>query len=175
MRILPTLALLATASPVLANPQADSFASIYASTCLKHLTNLDVLRAKLKDVPELPPEKAKPFLQGAAGNAWPVPDPHGLFVVALTKGLNTCSVFARRVDAQTAEELFLKIVQEAPPPFVSRLAGDRRSQDARNGNTRTVSYEWSVPQAQRKMLFMLTTATADSAEVQGLATASMVR
>lgn len=161
--------------PASATPQADSFANIYASICVKHLANLDELRAKLKDMPELPPEKAGRFLQGMDGNAWPVPDRNGVFVVALPKGKNLCSVFARRVDAQAAEERFVRLVQKAPAPLVSRLATDERGQSSRSGATKTVSYEWSAPQAKRKMLFMLTTSTGESADIQGLATASLMQ
>jgi hypothetical protein len=158
-----------------ASPQADSFANIYASICLKHLANLDELRAKLKDMPELPPEKAGRFLQNMDGNAWPVPDRNGVFVVAVPKGKNLCSVFARRVDAQAAEEKFMSLVQKAPAPLVSRLATDERGQGSPSGATKTISYEWSAPQAKRKMLFMLTTSTGESADIQGLATASLVQ
>lgn len=179
MRTIATCIALMTAAsvmfPAAATPAADSFANIYASTCLKHLANLDELRVQLKDLPELPPDKASRFLAGADGNAWPVPDRHGVFVVALLKGRNLCSVFARRVDAQAAEERFAALVRQAPRHLVSRLVNDVRGQSSRTGNTRTMSYEWSAPQANRKMLFMLTTSTGESADLQGLATASLVQ
>ncbi|MEQ1791354.1 MAG: hypothetical protein ABL905_03520, partial [Nitrospiraceae bacterium] len=41
-----------------AEDQADGFANIYGSLCLKNITNLDRLRETLKDVPKLPPEQA---------------------------------------------------------------------------------------------------------------------
>jgi hypothetical protein len=141
--------------------------------CLKHLTNLDALRAKLKDIPELPKEKAAPFLQGTPGSAWPVPDKHGVFVLALPKGRNTCSVFAYRVGAKAAEERFVQLVKDAPVPLVSQLVDTNLGQSTKDGDTKTISYSWSVPQVKRKMLFMLTTATGESATIQGLATASM--
>jgi hypothetical protein len=176
MRISAVAALIAmvfTCGFANANPQADSFANIYSSICLKHLMNLDALRAKLKDIPELPKEKANLFLQGMDGSAWPVPDKHGVFVVALPTGKNMCSVFAHRVDAQAAEEKFVQLVKDAPAPLVSRLVDSKSGPKTRDGDTRTVSYSWGVPQAKRKMLFTLTTATGESANIQGLATASL--
>jgi hypothetical protein len=131
--------------------------------------------ARSLNMPALSPEKAGRFLLGMDGNAWPVPDRNGVFVVALPKGKNLCSVFARRVDAQAAEDRFVRLVQKAPAPLVSRLVTDERGKSSRNGATKTIAYEWSVPQAKRKMLFMLTTATGESADIQGLATASLVQ
>lgn len=72
--------------------QANSFANIYASLCMKNLTNLEGLREKLKPMPKLPAEKATHFLAGNPGDAWPVPDKHGTFVLALPSGKNLCAV-----------------------------------------------------------------------------------
>ena len=44
--------------------QAKSFADIYASVCLKHLSNLETLREQLKPIPALPADKAAHFLAG---------------------------------------------------------------------------------------------------------------
>ena len=71
--------------------QAKSSANIDASLCLKHLNNLDALREKLKPMPKLPLEKAAHFLAGIAGDTWPVPGKHGIFVLALPSG----KIFAR--------------------------------------------------------------------------------
>lgn len=155
------------------NPQVDSFINIYSSICLKHLANLDELRTKLKDIPELPKEKAAAFLHGMSGGAWPVPDKHGDFVVSLPTGKNICSVFARRIDAKEAEEKFVRLVKEAPAPLVAQLVDTNSGTGTKDGSSKTISYSWSVPQAKRKMLFMLTTAGGETAAIQGLATASI--
>lgn len=42
--------------------QANSFASIYATLCMKNLNNLEALREKLSAIPKLPAEKAAHFL-----------------------------------------------------------------------------------------------------------------
>ena len=82
--------------------QANSFANIYASLCLKNLSNLEALREKLKPLPKLPPEKAAMFLAGRPGDAWPVPDKHGTFVLALPSGINFCAVHVHRASTEVA-------------------------------------------------------------------------
>ena len=176
MRIVNVAVLMGTifaCSSAMGNPQVDSFMNIYSSICIKNLMNLDALRAKLKDIPELPKEKASHFLNGMSGSAWPVPDKYGDFVVALPIGKNICSVFVRRIDAKAAEERFVRLVKEAPAPLVSQLSDANFSQEKIGRDSRTISYSWSAPQAKRKMLFMLTTATGESASIQGMATASI--
>ncbi|MYN45210.1 hypothetical protein GTP23_09065 [Pseudoduganella sp. FT93W] len=175
MRYPALLVLLAAAigAPAQADPQSAAFAQIYSSLCLKHLAKVDELRLKLKDMPSLPAEKAEGFLQGRPGKAWPVPDKHGVFVLALQDGKDVCSVFAHRADAQAVEADFLRLVQTAPAPLTSQLIENGVTQSARNGRTRTVVYAWSLPQAKRKMIFTLTTATGEAANLQAMATASM--
>lgn len=154
--------------------QANSFANIYASLCLKHLNNLDVLREMLKPMPKLPSEKTAYFLAGNDGDAWPVPDKYGTFVLALPAGKNLCAVYARRADTVTAEKLFLNLVANAPSPLVSKQVKNDHAQTAANGTTHTIAYEWSIPNARRKMLFILTTTPSESSQLQVLGTASII-
>ena len=172
--ILLVLPLLASTS-CYADAQADAFSNIYASICLKHLSKLDELRSKLRELPSLPPEKASFFLQGKPGSAWPVPDKNGVFVVAVPDNQNFCAVYARRVSAESAEQQFIRILETAPVPLISRKAGDERRQTPKNGPTHTVSYEWLAPQVPGRMLFTLTTATGENADIQGLASAAIVK
>ena len=158
-----------------ADPQANSFTNIYANVCLKNLYKLDELRTKLKEVPALPAEKAEFFLQGKPGSAWPVPDKNGVFIVAIPDGQNFCTVYAQRVNAESAEQQFMRIVEAAPDPLTAQKTGDDRRQTPKNGPTRTVSYEWSTPKAPAKMLFTLTTATGENADLQGMASAAIVK
>jgi hypothetical protein len=154
--------------------QANSFASIYASLCLKNLSNLEALREKLKPMPKLPPEKAAMFLAGNPGDAWPVPDKNGTFVLALPSGKNLCAVHARRASTEAAKNLFTGLVANAPSPLIAKQVRNEQAQTAANGQTQTVSYEWSVPNATRKMLFTLTTASSDTAQLQVLGSAAIV-
>lgn len=154
--------------------QANSFANIYMSLCLKNLSNLDALREKLKSIPKLPPEKAAIFLGASLGDAWPVPDRHGLFVLALPSGKNFCTVHARRANTDSAKKLFTDLVSNAPSPMVAKQVRNEKTQTTANGRTQTISYEWSVPNASRKMLFTLTTASSSTAQLQVLGSAAIV-
>ncbi|MDP1768984.1 MAG: hypothetical protein Q8L74_09305 [Nitrospirota bacterium] len=156
-----------------AEDPADAFAKIYASLCLQHITNLDSLRGKLRDMPKLTPEQSMHFLAGNQGDAWPIADNTGTFVLALPSNKNICAVYARRADASKAERLFVALVGHSPAPMVSRLVRDERAHTPANGPTHTVSYEWSLPNAARKMLFTITTATSDDAQLQVLGSATM--
>lgn len=158
-----------------ADPPADSFSRIYANTCLRHLHNLDELRSKLKKLPTLPADKAEFFLQNKPGNAWPVPDKNGTFVLAIPDNQNFCAVFARRVNAAAAEQQFRQIAEAAPAPLVSRNSQDERKQTPKNGPTHTISYAWSAPKTATQILLTLTTATGENADIQGLASAALVK
>lgn len=159
--------------------QAESFANIYASTCIKHLNNLDDLREKLQSAHQLPPEKAAQFLAGNEGQAWPVPDRHGTFVLTLQDGKSFCAVHARRADTEIAKELFINLVanpseQAHSQVEVQQVANEQHQTDA-NGLVETVAYEWAVPGASNKMLFMLSTATSETAQLQVYGSTSIIR
>ncbi len=154
--------------------QANSFADIYASLCLKNLSNLEGLREKLKPMPKLPPEKAAHFLAGNPGDVWPVPDKHGTFVLALPTGKNLCAVCARRASTEVAVKLFAALVANAPSPLVAIQVRNEQAQTTANGQIQTVSYEWTAPNASRKMLFALTTASSETAQIQVFGSAAIV-
>lgn len=154
--------------------QAHSFAYLYSSLCLLNLADLDALREKLKPVPKLPAENAAFFLAGKPGDAWPVPDRHGTFVLALLSGKNFCAVHARRANTETVIKLFTALVAHPPSPFTAKQVMNQQAQTAANGMTHTVSYEWSLPNVARKMLFTLTTAPSESAQLQVLGSAAIV-
>lgn len=155
--------------------QAKSFANIYASLCMKNLANLEGLREQLKPMPKLPPEKAAPFLVGNPGDAWPVPDKHGTFVLALPSGKPFCAVHVRRANTESAKTLFAGLVANAPPPLVAKQVMNEQAQTTANGQTQTVAYEWSGPNTSRKLLFTLTTAASDTAQLQVLASAAIIK
>jgi len=158
-----------------AENQANAFIKIYSSLCLKHISNLENLRQQLKPIPKLPTKKSARFLSGYKGDAWPIPNKFGLFVLALPDNNNICLVYARRADAKKSEEIFTRLVSTAPKPITARLAGATNMQTAVNGTTRTISYEWSIPGAVRKRLFTLTTANSGNAQIQVLGSAALVK
>lgn len=154
--------------------QANAFAKIYFSLCMKNLPNLEALREKLRPIPSLPPEKAAHFLAGNPGSAWPVPDKHGTFVLALPSGKNFCGLHARRANTQTAKKLFIGLVANPPSPFTATLLKNEQMQSPPNGEIQTLSYEWSAPSVTRKMIFTLTTAPSESAQLQVLGSATII-
>lgn len=159
------------------DPKAEFFAKLYASMCMKNLNNLEALRNQLikNNLPKLPPEKAALFLNGSDGDAWPVPNQGdiGNFVLALPAGKNICIVFARRASQMDVERLFLDIASKAPAPLSGAKTIDKKADTAPNGETHTVAYSWSMPQASRKMMFTLTTAASDGALLQAMASAAI--
>jgi hypothetical protein len=157
-----------------ADDQAKSFAKIYASLCLQNLPNLEALRQKLAPMPKLPSDQAALFLGGAPGDAWPVRDKHGKFVLTLPSGKNLCAIHARRADVGVANTLFQKMVANAPAPFTAKMVMNEEKPTVANGVTHTVSYEWTVPNHAQKMLFTLTTAESENAQLQVLGSAAIV-
>jgi hypothetical protein len=159
-----------------ADPIAESFVRTYARTCLKHIDDLDGLRTQLAAAPALPSDKAKPFLQGEPGTAWPVPDKSGgTFVLAMPSTKKVCLLFARKIDAKAVENEFQRIAQNAPAPLASKKLRDDRAADTQQGATRLLSYEWSRPNAPAKLVVTLSTSTGEAAMAQGVASALYVR
>jgi hypothetical protein len=61
-----------------------------------------------------------------------------------------------------------------PHPLVARQVQDEYAQTSANGQTHTIAYEWSVPNARRRMLFTLTTASSATAQIQALGSVAIV-
>ncbi|HEY1147973.1 MAG TPA: hypothetical protein VGF27_05330 [Pseudoduganella sp.] len=177
--VLATLLVPAIAGAADMDPKAEVFSSLFASLCMKNLHNLEGLRNQLAtaQVPKLPAEKAAPFLNGGAGDAWPVPHQgdFGNFVLALPAGKNMCAIFARRARSADVEQMFNSMVSKAPPPLVNEKTIDGRASTVPNGETHTLSYNWFTPNSPRKMTFTLTTAASDSAQLQAMASAALTR
>ncbi len=155
--------------------QAQAFANIYASLCMKNIHDLGVLRKQLQSVPKLPPEKAAHFLAGQAGDAWPVPDKQGLFVLALPAGNNLCAIHGRRADTEASKKQFVRLVGQAPAPIVLKKLHPETRQTTANGSTETLAYDWAVPKAPHKLRFTLTVAPSENAQLQVLGSAAIVR
>jgi hypothetical protein len=157
---------------------ADAFAKMFLTTCMQYLNNLEGFRTTLKNnnLPKFPPEQAALFLQNQPGDAWPIPHQGqmGNFVLSLPTGKNVCFIHVRRANQNDAERLFKNLVANAPSPLVSEPKKEEQVETAANGKARTIAYTWSLPQANRKMLFMLTTTAFENAQIQVLASASMV-
>jgi hypothetical protein len=176
--VLATLAFSFSAHAEETDGRTELFAKLYLNLCMKNINNLEALRTQLttNKLPKFPPEQAKHFLDGKEGDAWPVPyqGELGNFVVALPARKNFCEVYVRRANQADVERLFIKLVAKAPAPLISEIKRDALAETAANGKTHTISYTWSLPQATRKMLFTLTTASAENAQLQVLASAAMI-
>jgi hypothetical protein len=70
--------------------------------------------------------------------------------------------------------LFTDLVTNVPSPLTAKQVLNEQAQTTVNGETQTVSYEWSVPNAPKKLLFTLTTAALETAEIQVLGSAAIV-
>jgi len=152
----------------------EFFANLYARTCMKHFGKPDALKNELdtNKIPQLPPDKAQFFLAGSNCTAWLIPNPIGDFVVSLRSD-NVCTVFARRAEATEIESRFSDLVSKSPPPLLASKRSDEYSTSP-NGPTHTISYTWEAPKAKQKLLFTLTTATSDAANLQAMASLAMV-
>jgi hypothetical protein len=158
--------------------KAESFTKLYVSLCLRHINNPGDLRNELakNDLSKLPPDEATLFLNDAKGDAWAVPSQEelGNFVLALPAGNNLCVVYARRANQAGVERRFAELTATAPAPLIVEKKLDKKSEAVPNGETHTVSYTWSAPQAQQKMVFTLTTSASENAQIQAMASAAMV-
>lgn len=161
-----------------ADPNGDGFLNLYVELCVKRIGEIDAFHDKLlrEKVPKLQPDSAKAFLAGMEGDAWPVPyqGKMGNFVLVLPAQKNLCMLYARRTDIAAVEQGFAEMVAKAPEPMVATRGPETHAVTASNGATRTVSTDWAPPGSERKMQFILTTASAPDAQVQAFGSVAIV-
>ena len=181
-RILAFTILVATAVSCFANPlvavdpekQATAFMRIYATFCLKHINEIDKLRDSLAFSPRLPPEETKKLLRGQAGEAWPVPEDSGRFILAILKEKNVCIVYGLKADTARVEKSFSTIVNAAPSPMITKALQDERL-NTPFGPARSMTYEWTMSTAAaKKVILSLTTTASETAPLQALASAAAI-
>ncbi|ANJ58245.1 hypothetical protein PMA3_24965 [Pseudomonas silesiensis] len=154
--------------------QTHSFFKVYTSLCLENILNLEVFRQKMKLMPKLPPEQAAMFLAGYPGDAWPIPDKNGKFVLILPIGKSFCAVHARKASTETAIKFFTELFATPPAPITAKQVKNEQAQTDLNGKIQTISYELSLPKTARKMLLTLTTASSELAQIQVFGSVSMI-
>ncbi|WP_338920658.1 hypothetical protein V0M98_27255 [Pseudomonas silesiensis] len=154
--------------------QTKSFFKIYTSLCLENILNLDAFRKKLKPIPKLSPEQAAMFLAGYPGDAWPIPDRHGRFVLTLPIGKSFCAVHARKASTETAINFFNELFATPPAPITAKQVKNEQAQTDLNGKIQTIYYELSLPETARKMLLTLTTDSSEFAKSQVFGSVSMI-
>ena len=160
------------------DPKGEGFLNLYVELCVKRIGEIDAFHDKLlrEKVPRLQPDRARMFLAGMAGDAWPVPykGKMGNFVLVLPAQKNVCMLYALRTDTAAVEQGFADMVAKAPEPMIARRGPETHALTASNGATRTVSTSWAPPGSERKMQFMLTTAAAPDAQLQALGSVAIV-
>ena len=158
--------------------KANAFANLYLKLCMKNINDFESLRTQLTNnkLSKFPPEQAALFLRGQQGDAWPIPHQGklGNFVLVLPSDKRFCAIHARRADQTEVEQQFTRLVSKAPPPLVSELKKEEEVETSKNGRTHTISYAWSLPQANRKILFTLTTASSENASLQALGSTAII-
>ena len=154
--------------------QAKIFQEIYTATCMEYVFKLDELRDNLKNEPKFPSEQASQLLPSdTAGSAWPVPADTGSYILAIPDNKNLCAIYAKELDAQLANQQFTEVYSKPPSPFIATQI-DNNTKPVGGGVKTTLSYSWSAPDTQRKMLFMLTIDDSATKDVKAMYTASIM-
>lgn len=101
--------------------------------------------------------------------------PVGPFIQEQNRPL--CAVYARRLDVQAAALLFDRTLSHSPKPSVVVEKQPEIDADSPvDGKIHTVSYTWDITgNAAKKMLCMMTTSAAADAQIQAMASASMLQ
>lgn len=154
--------------------QADDFNTAYINLCVKHLPNLNNLRNKLEDAPQLPVKQAEYFLRGQDGSAWAVPTPHNdTFILAIPAEKNICTLYAQQADIARVEENFATIGSIAPKGTTVEKTKDEYTGGEAGKSSHTVTYQWQQPDTGRKMLVSLI--TSPDSDIQIMATAAILK
>ena len=148
-----------------AEKQAEDFTNLYTNTCIQHLTDLDKLREKLKDLPPVPKEAADIYLAQQEGGAWIVPHEPENYVIAIMKDKNYCAVFAHHIDAAEVEKRYLKTINQPPEGFTTVQREDEHK-TVDGSKLHYLAHQWQLPDNSRKPTFMLTTTTDPDALMQ---------
>lgn len=163
--LLATALLMQAAMAQILNPaakaavQADDFNTAYVNFCIKHLPNLNDLRKKLEDAPQLPVGRAEYFLRGRDGSAWAVPTPHNdTLILAIPAEKNICTLYARQADIARVEAAFATLAAVVPEGASVEKIRDDDTTDQAGRRSHTTAYQWQLPDTGRKMLISLTTA-----------------
>lgn len=151
-------------TPSTVDPDGEGFLKLYNDLCVKRIDGLGAFRRKLlrTGVPKLQPERAKLYLAGLDGDAWPVSykGKTGNFVLVLSDDNDQCMLYARRTDRVAVEQGFADLVAGA-------RAGARVKTD-RRGDALTLSATLKPHGEQHAMRFALTTQAAPDAKLRAV-------
>ena len=93
--------------------------------------------------------------------------------MAIPDNKNLCAIYAKELDAQLANQQFTEVYSKPPSPFIATQI-DNTTKPVGGGVKTTLSYSWSAPDTQRKMLFMLTIDDSATTDVKAMYTASIM-
>ena len=126
----------------------SGFAKLYLTLCMQHLADLPGFREQLteKNLPKLPAERAREFLKGQDGDAWPVPyqGQLGNYVLVLMSHQSLCMLYGRREDADVLEQDFKNLMSHASAPMESKIKTDEFHDAQSSGQVHTIGYVWSL-------------------------------
>lgn len=154
--------------------QAKAFDNLYTNVCLKNINNLAALKEQLKSAPPMPEQETRKLLRGAKGTAWVVPEESGGFILAVHDSRRVCTVLAHHANAKAVEQAFLGLVNKPIPPLEAKKISAKVDKTSKNGDAKTTTYEWQAPKAKRKLVFVLSTTTLATAEIQAYGSISIV-
>ncbi|MBA4500957.1 NMCC_0638 family (lipo)protein [Marinobacterium marinum] len=162
--------LLCVPAPAQAQGDAAFLQKTYLSFCMKHFDDYAALRNELvtRQLPKLPPQQARHFLQGNEGDAWPIPykGEFGQYVLVLPAGDTQCTVMARHSDAAATRQWFNELASRAPAPLQTTRLDEQQSRTALQGQALTHAWQWATEHAPRRLLLTLTTAESTEASIQ---------
>lgn len=151
------------ATPSTVDPDGEGFLKLYNDLCVKRIDSLGAFRRKLlrTKVPKLQPERAKLYLAGLDGDAWPVSykGKTGNFVLVLAEDNDQCMLYARRTDRVAVEQGFADLLAEVNAPA--------RTKAVTLGDTRTLSATVRL-RGEHAMRFALTTQAAPDAKLRAV-------
>lgn len=152
------------ATPSTVDPDGEGFLKLYNDLCVKRIDSLGAFRRKLlrTKVPKLQPERAKLYLAGLDGDAWPVSykGKTGNFVLVLAEDNDQCMLYARRTDRVAVEQGFVDLVAKAH-------ASARTNKAVTRGDAHTLSATVR-PRGEHAMRFALTTQSALDAKLRAV-------
>jgi hypothetical protein len=156
------------ATPSTVDPDGEGFLKLYTDLCVKRIDDLGAFRRKLlrTNVPKLQPDRAKLYLSGLEGDAWPVSfkGRTGNFVLVLSEDNDQCMLYARRTDRVAVEQGFTDLV--------ASIHVKARTLARTRGDALTLSAILR-PRGEHAMRFALTTQSAPDAKLRAVASVEL--
>ncbi|MPW23481.1 hypothetical protein GCT13_43800 [Paraburkholderia sp. CNPSo 3157] len=147
--------------------QSNAATQLFADLCIPAAGNSAKLnelaeRYKLRTVDASFSQK---ILKGGPGTVWSASNSLGEFLV-ISQANNSCSVWARRADAETSIQQFKRIITGAERPGLQLKVVDDRDINGQGGTYHYLAYFLSKTGQTKGMYASIGTSTSSAAEVQ---------